>query len=82
MGADVPDGADGRDTVRCPVLRLVRRLFGKLFGDKGYISQPLAQQLLLEHGVRFITKLRKNMRHHLLDLSGKQLSRKHALIET
>lgn len=82
MGANVPDGAGGRDTVRCPVPRLVRRLFGKLFGDKGYISQPLAQQLLVEHGVLLITKLRKNMRHHLLEPGGKQLSRKHALIET
>ena len=41
---------------RWPVPRLVRHLFGTLFGDKGYISQPLAQQLLVEHGVRLITR--------------------------
>jgi hypothetical protein len=29
----------------------VRRLFGKLFGDRGYLSQPLAEQLLVEFGV-------------------------------
>ena len=67
---------------RWPVPRLIRRLFGKLFGDKGYISQPLAQQLLVEHGVRLITKLRKNMRQQLLDLGDKLLLRKRALIET
>lgn len=69
---------------RWPVSRLVRRLFGKLFGDKGYIyiSQPLAQQLLVEHGVRLITKVRKNMRNHLVDLGDKLLLRKRALIET
>jgi hypothetical protein len=67
---------------RWPVPRLVRRLLGKLFGDKGYISQPLAQRLLVEHGVRLITKLRKNMRQQLLDLGDKLLLRKRALIET
>ena len=65
-----------------PVPALTRRLVGKLFGDKGYISQPLAQQLLVEHGVRLITKLHKNMHNHLLDLGDKLLLRKRALIET
>jgi hypothetical protein len=67
---------------RWPVSRLVRRLFGKLFGDKGYISQPLAQQLLVEYGVHLITKVRKDMHNHLLDLGDKLLLRKRALIET
>jgi len=67
---------------RRPVPRLVRRLFGKLFGDKGYISQDLAAGLLDEQGVQLITKLRKNMRNRLLDLGDKLLLRKRALIET
>lgn len=58
------------------------RLFGRLFGDKGYISQPLAEQLLVTHGVRLITKLRKNMRNILLPLADRLLLRKRALIET
>ena len=32
---------------RRPVPRLVRRLFGKLFGDRGYISQALAEDLFV-----------------------------------
>ena len=67
---------------RKPVPRLVRRLFGKLFGDKGYISAPLAEQLFLGHGLRLITKLRKNMRNVLLPFADKLLLRKRALIET
>jgi hypothetical protein len=67
---------------RRPVPRLVRRLFGKLFGDKGYISQPLAEELLLEHGLHLITRLRTNMRNRLLPLADKLLLRKRALIET
>ncbi|HST90493.1 MAG TPA: IS982 family transposase [Ktedonobacterales bacterium] len=73
-----PGNADDRQ----PVPRLVRRLFGKLFGDKGYISQALAEQLFLEHGVQLITKLKKNMRNVLMDLADKLLLRKRALIET
>src|SRR5258708_27233920 len=38
---------------RQPVAKLARHLLGKLFGDKGYISQALFAQLF--------TKLRKNM---------------------
>jgi transposase len=72
----------GNTDDRRPVPRLVRRLFGRLFGDKGYISQPLAQQLLVTLGVRLVTKLRKNMRQQLLALADKVLLRKRALIET
>ena len=67
---------------RRPVSRLVRRLFGKLFGDKGYISQPLAEQLFLAHGLRLITKLRRNMRPLLLAAADKLLLRKRAIIES
>jgi hypothetical protein len=72
----------GNTDDRRPVPRLVRRLFGKLFGDKGYISQPLAEQLFLAQGLRLITKLRKNMRNQLLDFTDRLLLRKRALIET
>jgi Transposase DDE domain len=67
---------------RKPVPRLVRRLFGRLFGDKGYISAALAEQLFLAQGLRLVTKLRKNMRNQLLDLGDRLLLRKRALIET
>ena len=67
---------------RKPIPRLVRRLFGQLFGDKGYISATLAERLFLAHGLRLVTKLRKNMRNLLIPLADKLLLRKRALIET
>ena len=67
---------------RQPVARLARRLFGKLFGDKGYISHALAEQLLLTQGLQLITKLRKNMRNILMPLADKLLLRKRAIIES
>jgi hypothetical protein len=66
---------------RQPVPRLAKRLSGKLFGDKGYLSQPLVDQLLLQD-VHLITGLRKNMKNRLLLLFDKLMLRKRALIET
>jgi hypothetical protein len=67
---------------RRPVPKLAHRLFGALYGDKGYLSQPLAEQLLVTQGLRLITKLRKKMHNRLLLLSDKLLLRKRAIIET
>jgi hypothetical protein len=67
---------------RQPLPRLVRRLFGKLFGDKGYISQPLFEQLLQTFGIQLITKLKKNMKNRLMPLADKLLLRKRAIAET
>ena len=67
---------------RRPVRKLATNLFGKLIGDTGYLSQPLAEQLLVNQGVQLITKLRKKMHNRLLSLSDKVLLRKRAIIET
>ncbi len=66
---------------RQPVPPLVKRLWGKLFGDKGYLSQPLFEQLL-ERGVQLITPIRKNMQNRLMPLWDKLMARKRSLIET
>jgi Transposase DDE domain len=49
---------------RQPVAQMVKHLRGKLFGDRGYVSAPLAA-LLFEHGLQLITRLRKNMQNQL-----------------
>jgi hypothetical protein len=66
---------------RKPIPHIARKLWGKLFGDKGYISQPLFEQLF-EHGLQLITPIRKNMKNRLLPLMDKLLVRKWAIIET
>jgi DDE family transposase len=53
---------------RTPVPQMVKRLHGKLFGDRGYISAPLTQSLF-EHGLHLITRLRKNMKNRLMHRS-------------
>ena len=65
---------------RKPVPDLVKHLFGKLFGDKGYLSKPLQVQLRAQ-GVELITKLKSNMKNQLMRLSDQLLLRKRAIIE-
>ena len=67
---------------RRPVPTLAKRLWGKLFGDKGYISKKLMDQLWNDYEVRLITGLRKNMKNRLIEMQDKVLLRKRAIIET
>lgn len=66
---------------RQPVEHLTAELWGKLFGDKGYISQSLFTRLYAR-GVKLITNLRKNMKNTLMNAAEKLLLRKRSLIET
>jgi len=66
---------------RKPVPDLVKTLFGKLFGDKGYLSQALFETLL-EQGLHLITGIRANMKNRLMLMNDKLLLRKRYIIET
>ncbi len=72
-----PNNVDDRK----PVPEMTKTLFGKLFGDKGYISQQLFEQLFAQ-GLELITPIRKNMKNRLMVLTDKLLLRKRAIIET
>jgi len=76
-----PGNVDDRQPVP-QLARQARRLFGKLFGDKGYISQTLVEQLIGDHRVHLVTRLRKKMRNRLMEVSDKLLLRKRAIIES
>jgi hypothetical protein len=67
---------------RQPVPRLVKRLFGKIFADKGYLPQALFRQLLDTFGLQLITKLKSKMKNRLLPMADKLLLRKRAIVET
>ncbi len=67
---------------RQPVPQMMKRIFGKIFADRGYLSKKLFQELLETFGIRLITKLRKNMPNRLLPLVDKLLLRKRAIVET
>lgn len=57
------------------------QLFGKLFGDKGYLSAQLRDKLS-EMGIDLITGVRRNMKPHIMPLRDRLYLRKRAVIET
>jgi len=60
---------------------LTEDIFGKLFGDKGYISSTLSE-LLFADGIQLITKVKKNMKKQNLSIMESILLRKRAIIES
>jgi len=73
-----PGNVDDRDwTV---ISKLTKEMFGKVFADRGYISAPLFEKLY-SNGIQLITKLKKNMKNKLMDMTDKILLRKRAIIE-
>src|SRR3569833_1439288 len=59
---------------------MTQDIFGKLFGDKGYISKALAD-LLWGNGIQMITKPRKNMKDLNITQTDRIMLRKRAIIE-
>jgi transposase len=72
----------GNQDDRTPVPKLLQQLFGKVFADKGYVSQKLSKALLDSSGVQLITRLRRNMQNRLMPLGDRLLLRKRAVIES
>jgi hypothetical protein len=66
---------------RVPVPELTKKLFGKIFGDKGYISSELGESLL-KRGLQLITKIKSNMKNKMMLMTDKLLLRKRGIIET
>jgi len=66
---------------RQPLPELTQGLTGKLFGDRGYLSQLLFRTLW-DQGLQLITKVRRNMHNKLLPLFDKLVLCKRAIIET
>ena len=60
---------------------LVKKLYGKLFADRGYISKKLFDSLF-EDGIHLVTGLRANMKNKLMPFYDKMMLRKRLIIET
>jgi transposase len=72
----------GNTDDRKPVPHLLQRLFEKVVGDRGYLSQKLAFQLWQNSGIQLIINLKRNMKNRLMVLSDKLLLRRRAVIES
>jgi len=47
--------------------KLIKNVFRKLFGDKGYLSKKIFEKLWSK-GVKMVTKIRKNMKNILMEM--------------
>lgn len=61
--------------------KLTKNIFGKVIGDKGYISRKIFEKLFEKH-ITMITKIRSNMKNKLVMLEDKFLLRKRTVIES
>lgn len=60
---------------------IAKELYGKLFADRGYISQKLFDRLF-DDGIHLVTGLKGNMKNKLMPLWDKILLRRRCIIET
>ena len=75
-----PGNVDDRKPLR--IERFIKKLFGKLLGDKGYISKELFKNLFFG-GVHLVTKLKRNMKSSsLTPIMDAIMLRKRAICET
>ncbi|MEM6686029.1 MAG: IS982 family transposase, partial [Bacteroidota bacterium] len=58
-----------------------KRVFGKIFADRGYIGKDLFAQLFVD-GIHLVTKIKKNMKNTLMHIYDKLMLRKRAVIES
>lgn len=63
------------------ISKISKDLFGKLFGDKGYISSSLFS-MLFDKGVLLVTGIKSSMKNRLMPLYDKIMLRKRSIIET
>ena len=70
---------DDRETLKNE--KFLEKIKGKLYADKGYVSQKLTELLFVD-GLHLITGIRNNMKNSLLELKDKILFRKRSVIET
>jgi len=64
-----------------PVLELSKKLTGKLYADKGYISKKLSASLK-DKGVDLITTVRRNMKAKAMSLRDRAMLSRRFIIET
>lgn len=59
----------------------LKKIFGSLYADKGYISKVLTE-LLFSQGLHLVTGVKNNMKNILMTMRDKILLRKRSVIET
>ncbi len=74
-----PGDVDDREPLK--MRTFVEFIYGKIVGDKGYISQDLFNKIFTD-GIQLITKLKNNMKGGLRPIYDRLLLRKRTIIKT
>lgn len=74
-----PGNTDDREPLKNKAF--VEKIKGKLYADKGYISQSITDILFVD-GLHLITHIQNNMKNVLMEMKDKLLLRKRSIIET
>lgn len=74
-----PGNIDDREPLRDK--SFTDKLFGKMFADRGYISQDLFEYLFVDD-IHLVTRIKKNMKNSLMNIHDKIMLRKRSVIET
>lgn len=61
--------------------KMTKNIYGKLIGDKGYISAKIFRKLF-ENNITLITKVRSNMKNRLIMMEDAAFLKKRAVIES
>lgn len=74
-------GANVDDQNKNVIDTLTNKMFGKLYTDKGGLSQSLFGKLFND-GIHIVTGLRSNMKQRLISIYNKLMLRKRSIIES
>src|SRR6266536_172386 len=66
---------------RAPVPKMIKKIFGKIFADKGYLGAKLFKELF-DKSIHLITGIKRNMKNKLIPMLDKISLRKRFIIET
>jgi hypothetical protein len=66
---------------RKSVKTLCRNMTGKIYGDKGYISQKLFEEMF-DLGIKIVTQMRENMKPRTMLMEERLMLKKRSLIES
>lgn len=64
------------------IIRLTKAIFGKIFGDKGYLLAQEFVNKLQELGIQIITKVRSNMKERPISINDQKILKKRGAIES
>ena len=64
------------------ITQITDKIYGKVYGDKGYLLNPSLFEFIYNRGTHIFTKIRGNMKNRLVEIKDKILLKKRGVIES